>query len=547
MRTSDLLVKALENEGVEYIFGIPGEENLDLLDSLRTSSIKLILTRHEQAAGFMAAAYGRLTGRTGVCLSTLGPGATNFATCASYALLGGMPVLFITGQKPIKKSKQGRFQIINVVRMMEPITKFARQIVDGNNVAALVRESFRIAEREKPGPVHLELPEDVAAETVDRQPFACTKVARPGASQRALAHAAELLQQAKRPLLAIASGANRQQTFGALREFVEKSGLYFFTTQMGKGVVDERHPRCLGTAALSADDYLHCAIDRADVIMLVGHDVAEKPPFLMRPGGQTIIHVASDPAQIDDVYFPQHEVVGCVAADMHSLAELVQPRDSWDNDYFGRVRQEIDEHVFGEKADASAFPNVPQRIVADVRAAMPSDGVLSLDNGMYKLWFARNYRAHEPNTLLLDNALATMGAGLPGAIGAKIAQPERQVLAVCGDGGFMMNSQELETALRLGLDLVVLVLRDDGYGMIKWKQGGAGFKNFGLDFKNPDFVRYAESYGAAGHRIEETGQLTPTLQRCFAEGGVHLVEVPVDYSENETVFYEQLREKTCVI
>ncbi len=547
MRTSDLLVRALESEGVEHIFGIPGEENLDLLDSLRESSIKLVLTRHEQAAGFMAAAYGRLTGRTGVCLSTLGPGATNFTTSASYALLGGMPVLFITGQKPIRKSKQGRFQIIDVVRMMEPITKFARQIVDGNNVAHLVRECFRIAESEKPGPVHLELPEDIAAENVDRAPFDRTVVAPPGASQAALARAADLLEKAKRPLLAIASGANRRQTFPAIRSFVEQSGMYFFATQMGKGVVDERHPHCLGTAALSNDDYLHCAIDRADVIMLVGHDVSEKPPFLMHENGPTVIHLAFDPAQMDDVYFPHHEVIGCIAANVNELARLVEPSDGWDNAYFGRVRAEIERQVYGEKSDSQLFPNVPQRIVYDIRQAMPSDGILSLDNGMYKIWFARNYRAHEPNTMLLDNALATMGAGLPGAIGAKIALPERDVVAICGDGGFMMNSQELETAVRLGLDLVVIVLRDDGYGMIKWKQAGAGFENFGLEFGNPDFVRYAESYGAKGTRITATGELTATLERCFQQGGVQLIEVPVDYSENEAVFFEQLRNKTCVL
>ncbi len=547
MKTSDLLVQCLENEGVEYIFGIPGEENLDFLESLRQSKIKLILTRHEQAAGFMAATVGRLTGRVGVCLSTLGPGATNFMTSAAYALLGGMPVLFITGQKPIRASKQGRFQIIDIVQMMDPVTKFARQIVDGNNVPNLVRECFRIARAEKPGPVHLELPEDIAAEEIARDPFDVTTVLPPGASQRAIAEAVRLIKAAKHPLLLIASACNRNDSAPALRDFVDRTGIYFFSTQMGKGAVDERHPRCLGTAALSDKDYLHCAIDRADLIINVGHDVSEKPPFIMRRGGQTVIHLAYFPAEMDDVYFPQHEVIGCTATNMRMLADAIEPSPNWDFSYFERVQAEINTHVFAEKADEDSFPNVPQRIVADLRQAMPSDGILSLDNGMYKIWFARNYRAHEPNTMLLDNALATMGAGLPAAIGAKLMCPERKVVAICGDGGFMMNSQEMETAVRLGLDLVVIVLRDNGYGMIKWKQAGGGFPVFGLDFGNPDFIEYAKSYGARGVRIKRTGQLVEALSSAFAEGGVHLIEVPVDYSENEAVFLDALQRKTCTL
>ncbi len=547
MKTTDLLVKCLEREGVQFIFGIPGEENLDFVESLRNSNIKLILTRHEQAAGFMAATVGRLTGRVGVSLATLGPGATNFVTSAAYALLGGMPVLFITGQKPIRANKQGRFQIVDIVRMMEPVTKFTEQIVDGNNVPHLVRECFRLARAEKPGPVHLELPEDIAAEKVDREPFTVTSVVPPGASHSAICKAAEMIQDAERPLLLIASACNRNESSGALLDFVERTGIYFFSTQMGKGAVDERHARSLGTAALSDQDYLHCAIERADLIINVGHDVSEKPPFLMQRGGQTVIHISYFPAEMDDVYFPQHEVIGCTTTNMHMLADAIEPSSSWDFDYFERVRGEIEKHVFTEKADADEFPNVPQRIVADLRQAMPDNGILSLDNGMYKIWFARNYQAHEPNTVLLDNALATMGAGLPAAIAAKIVHPDRKVVAICGDGGFMMNSQEMETAVRLELDLVVIVLRDNGYGMIKWKQAGAGFPDFGLDFGNPDFIKYAESYGARGVRIERTGQLALELQSAFTKGGVCLIEVPVDYSENEAVFLEALKQKTCII
>ena len=545
MKTSDLLVKCLETEGVEYVFGIPGEENLDLLESLRGSSIGLVLTRHEQAAGFMAATVGRLSGRVGVCLSTLGPGATNFMTSAAYALLGGMPVLFITGQKPIRASKQGRFQIIDIVHMMSPVTKFTRQLVDGNNVPNLMRECFRTACAEKPGPVHLELPEDIAAEPVEREPFEVTTVLPPGASERAIQTAVRMIQAAERPLLLIASACNRNDSSQALRDFVDRTGIYFFSTQMGKGAVDERHPRCLGTAALSEGDYLHCAIDRADLIINVGHDVSEKPPFIMQRGGKSVIHISYFPAEMDDVYFPQHEVIGCTATNMRMLADAIKPADGWECDHFERVRASVEREVFADKADEDSFPNVPQRIVADMRKVMPSNGILSLDNGMYKIWFARNYQAHEPNTVLLDNALATMGAGLPVAIAAKLLHPERAVVAICGDGGFMMNSQELETAVRLGLDLVVLVLRDNGYGMIKWKQTGVGFPTFGLDFGNPDFVQYANSYGARGVRIERTGQLIEEISHAFAEGGVHLIEVPVDYSENHAVFYERLKQMTC--
>ena len=547
MKASDLLVKCLENEGVEYIFGIPGEENLDFLDSLRNSKIKLILTRHEQGAGFIASVYGRLTGKVGVCLSTLGPGATNFMTCASYALLGGMPVLFLTGQKPIKKSKQGRFQIIDIVGSMRPVTKFTKQIVNGNNIPYVVRECFRIAEGEKPGPTHIELPEDIAAEEITRIPFDVTQVQSPCADRSALEKAAQMIMEARHPLVLIASGANRHKTHGALRKFVDKAGLYFFSTQMGKGAVDEGHSRCLGTAALSDNDYIHCAIDRADLIVNVGHDVSEKPPFFMhQEKSQQVIHMSYFPAEMDDVYFPNHEVIGCMAANLEMLADLVTPSKSWNNDYFGRIKQEIDQNLF-VKSDCDKFPNIPQRIVCDMRNAMAHDGILSLDNGMYKIWFARNYRAHAPNTVLLDNALATMGAGLPGAIAAKLVHPERQVVAVCGDGGFMMNSQELETAVRLKLNLIVVVFRDNSYGMIKWKQAGMGFPDFGLDFGNPDFVRYAESYGAQGTRITKTGQLPEVLQSSFERGGVHLIEVPVDYSENEKVFLQELKNKTCML
>lgn len=546
MNGAELFIKCLENEGVEYIFGIPGEENLFFLDALKDSTIRFILTRHEQAAGFMAATYGRLTGKPGVCLSTLGPGATNFVTSVAYALLGGMPVLFITGQKPIKNSKQGRFQIIDIVRMMEPLTKFTRQIVNADSIPSLVRDAFRIAGQEKPGPVHLELPEDIAADKTSGQAFQVITTPCPRADRQTIEEVAKIIQCARHPLLLIASGANRKHTCHALYEFLDKTGIFFFSTQMGKGVVDERRERSIGTAALSEHDYIHCAINRADLIINVGHDIVEKPPFIMKRDGMKVVHIDYSNARIDDIYFPQYEVIGDIAENLLALTAEIKPCDNQDAGHFKRIRSEIENHVYScNKNDA--FPSTPQKIVSDIRDSMPDDGIISLDNGIYKIWFARNYKAYESNTVLLDNALATMGAGLPVAISAKLIHPERKVAAICGDGGFMMNSQELETAVRLNIDLIVVVLRDNALGMIKWKQAGFGLQNFGLDFNNPDFVKYAESYGAKGHRIVREHTLTEVLKGCLATPGVHVIEVPVDYSENEKVFFEELKQKTCVL
>ena len=545
MKASDLFIRSLEQEGVEFIFGVPGEENLDFLESLRTSKIKLILTRHEQGAGFMAATYGRLTGKVGVCISTLGPGVTNFVTSAAYAQLGAMPILMISGQKPIKKSKQGRFQIIDVVEMMRPLTKFTKQIVHGNNIPVLVHEAMRLAKEERPGAVHLELPEDIAAEECSAAPFDAISTRRPTSDEKALDQAVEMIHASKLPLILIGAGANRNRISEALTKLMNKTGIYCFNTQMGKGVVDEGQPLFLGTAALSSKDYLHCAVDRADLIINVGHDVIEKPPFFMSAGGAKVIHINYFSSNVDEVYFPQLDVVGDIAGSIEQLAKKVDKCAHWGFSYFERVKKDVESHL-EEGSDDVRFPVIPQHLVKQVRKAMPKDGIIALDNGVYKIWFARNYKAFLPNTVLLDNALATMGAGLPSAIGAKIVNTDKKVMAICGDGGFMMNSQEMETAVRLGLNLVVMILRDDAYGMIKWKQAGMGFPDFGLDYGNPDFVKYAESYGAHGHRLQATDQLPALLDKCLNSQGVHLVEIPVDYSENKKVLIDELNSITCV-
>lgn len=541
-KASDLFVECLEKEGVEYIFGVPGEENLDFLDSLsRSKQIRLILTRHEQGAGFMAATYGRHTGKTGVCIATLGPGATNFVTAAAYATLGGMPMMMITGQKPIKKSKQGRFQILDVVTMMGPITKYTHQMQSSDNIPSRVREAIRLAEEEKPGATHIELPEDIADEYTDSVPIARSISRRPSADPKAVRAAVEALEAAKAPILVIGAGANRTSTSRMLLQFIEKTGIPFLTTQLGKGVIDERHPRFLGCAALSAGDFVHRAVEDSDCIVNIGHDVIEKPPFFMRDGGPTVIHLSTKTAEVDPVYFPGIEVIGDIANAIWQMKEDIVPSGSWRFDHMLAYRAAEVAHT-ANLSDDTRFPIFPPHLVEAVRAAMPDDGIICLDNGVYKIWFARGFTAYRPNTVLLDNALATMGAGLPSAMMSAMLYPDRKVMAICGDGGFMMNSQEMETAVRLKLNLTVLILRDDAYGMIRWKQANMGFVDFGLTYGNPDFVKYAESYGAHGHRVESAAHLAELLAHCRDTPGVHLIDCPVDYTENDQILNKDIKD-----
>jgi acetolactate synthase-1/2/3 large subunit len=453
-------------------------------------------------------------------------------------------MLMLTGQKPIKASKQGHFQILDVVEMMDPVTKYSRQIVHGSNVPAKIRVAFRVAEQERPGAVHLELPVDIAREEACSDfLFPIEKVRRPAAEAKAITLAVERLQEAKRPLLLIGAGANRSQTSKTLQAFVEKTGIPFFTTQMGKGVLDERQAMCLGTAALSENDILNQAIDAADLVVNVGHDVVEKPPFFMTPGGLDVIHVNYSPAEVDPVYFPRFQVIGDVANAVWQLTEAVVPQSHWETACFVKVREALRQQA-DERSSSDSFPLKPQRIVRDVRRALPEDGIVALDNGMYKIWFARNYPAYQPNTVLLDNALASMGAGLPSAMAAALIYPDRKVVAVCGDGGFMMNSQELETAVRLGMNLVVLIVRDDAYGMIRWKQEDMKLPDFGMALGNPDFVRYAESYGAHGHRVERTADLAGLLRKCLDAPGVHLIDCPIDYGDSQNELMERIPERS---
>jgi acetolactate synthase-1/2/3 large subunit len=488
----------------------------------------------------MAATHGRLTGRAGVCLSTLGPGALNLTTGAAYALLGAMPMIMITGQKGVLSHKQAKFQVVDIVSTMTPLTKMAQQIVSPATIPSIVREAFRVAREERPGPVHLELPEDIAAEPApSMSPVPSHPIDRPVASQVAVDRAAEMVLKAERPLVMLGAAASRPQLAEPLSSFVKRLQIPFFNTQMGKGAVTGGSGLYMGTAALSERDYVHWAIDRADLIIAIGHDTVEKPPFLMGRNGPTILHVGYLPATVEEVYFPHAELVGDVGPSLGLLADRLEgrlPKAGTLLDLRGKILSRIT-----DRSEERRYPLTPQRIVHDVRQVMPEDGIVCLDNGMYKIWFARNYRTHVANTLLLDNALATMGAGLPSAIVAAMLNPKRRVLAVCGDGGFMMSSQELETAVRLKLDLVVLILQDDAYGMIRWKQAVDGHPDFGMTFGNPDFVAYARAYGIKGSRVESADGLVPTLEAAFA-GGVQLVCVPVDYSENMRVLVDELRD-----
>ena len=539
IKGSELLVAALENEGVKYIFGIPGEENLDVVEALRNSSIELVLTRHEQAAAFMAATYGRLTGKPGVCMTTLGPGALNLTTGAAYALLGAMPMIMITGQKSILSSHQARFQIVNTIETMRPLTKISRQIVSPSIIPSIVREAFHLAEEESPGPVHLELPEDIAAEK-------CKKIALipphpieyPIASEPALDRAAEMIIHAKRPLVMLGAATSRPRAANALAQFILRTNLPYFTTQMGKGTVSGASEFYMGTAALSAQDYVHKAIEQADLIITIGHSTIEKPPFIMERTNLKVLHVGYQSATVEQVYFPQAELIGDIAPSLKLLADKIEGKIPHASTLLD-LREEILEKITSRSTEDHF---TPQRLVYDVRQVMPHDGILALDNGMYKIWFARNYRTQMANTLLLDNALATMGAGLPSAIMASLLYPNRRVMAVCGDGGFMMNSQELETAVRLKLNLVVLIIEDNAFGMIRWKQAVDHFPDFGMTFTNPDFIKYAEAYGAHGTKVDSIDNFKSILENAFTAGGVHLVIFPIDYSENKRVLVDELQQ-----
>jgi acetolactate synthase-1/2/3 large subunit len=542
MKAAELLVRQLEEEGVRYVFGLPGEENLHLLDAMRRGDLKVVITRHEQAAAFMAATYGRLTGRAGVCFSTLGPGATNLVTGVAHAQLIGAPLVSISAQKPRRKNWQGKFQLLDVPGIMNPVTKKTISISDPDRIPTVVRNAFKTAEAERPGAVHLELPEDVAEEETTAGVQRRGEVRRPLADSRAIERAGEMIAKAQNPLIILSSGANRKRITRQLLEFINRTGIYAVHTQMGKGVIPDDCEYSLFATGIHRRDYVNCGIDQADLIITVGYNIVEYPPFVWnRSLEKRILNVDFVESEPDPHFNPAVEVIGDIAHSFRELGQRISGKRSFP--VFARTRTLL-AHKISEKTEFR-YPPHPQEIVRSVREVLGPEDIVTLDNGIYKLWFSRLYPTFRPNTFLLDNALATMGAGLPAGIAAKMLHPEKKVLAVCGDGGFMMNSQELLTALRYRVPIVVLLLNDNAYGFVQWKQKNLNLPDFGMDLNNPDFARFAQSFGAHGVRVERGEILSRALEAAFSSKTVALVECPIDYSVNYEVFSVELENLVC--
>jgi len=528
-----LFIDCLVAHGVTHIFWVPGEENLDMLEAIRTSSLQLIVTRNEQTAVFMAATHGRLTGKVGVALATLGPGATNMMTWVAYAQLWWMPVMVITGQKPVKKSKQWRFQVIDVVSMMKPVTKFTTSLIDASRVSTTIAHAIHTAEDEKPWAVHIELPEDIAREDAHGyKPFTYDKTRRPIPDDKAIHNVISQLEHAKRPCILIGAWANRKRITNYLTKVIQKYNIPFFTSQMGKWVVDERLPQYLWTAALTSGDYLHEAIAQADLILAIGHDTIEKPTNLLEIGKTKLIHINFTEAEFNELYHPEVQIIGDIGNTLWRLYEADIDTSNWNltplREKANRAKQQLSETI-QQALDNDSI--TPARLAATVRTELQDDAIVCLDNGLYKVRFARNFPCYHPNTLLLDNALATMGAGYSAAMMTKLLEPNKQVIAIVGDGWIMMNLGDLETAVKLGIDLTILILNDNAYGMIKRKQNGMWLQDFGLDLANPDFVKLAEAFWAKGFRVNSPAEFLPTFRAAEAEKGVKIIEVAFVYPD----------------
>lgn len=545
MRSAELFVKCLENEGVEYIFGIPGEENLDVMDALLESDIRFVTVRHEQGAAFMADVYGRLTGRPGVCLGTLGPGATNLITGVADANMDRAPIIAIAGQGSTHRLHKESHQILDLVSMFDPISKYAVQIREPEIVPEIVRKAFKVAAAEKPGCSFIDYPENIAGTelTEEKKPLKVQEAKAPVPPADKIAQAAEVIAAAKNPLIMAGNGVIRGRAAYALRRFAEWLNIPVATTFMAKGVLPCSHPLSLGAVGLAANDYISCGFDRADVVVCVGYDLVEYHPYLWnKKDGLKIIHIDQLPAEVDENYILEVGVVGDLSAGLQRIAEQVPPKgDNWASTLHYTINQEVKE--FAEDAD---FPIKPQKILWDLRQVLkPEDTVIS-DVGAHKMWIARMYQAERPNTCIISNGFASMGIAVPGAIAARLAHPEHDVVAVTGDAGFMMNSQEIETAIRWGLSFVILIWTDSKYGLIKWHQDKRFGRNSHIDFTNPDFVKYAESFGAKGYRVESAEALLPTLQEALKCGTVAVVDCPVDYSQNMKLT-EKLGDLVCPI
>jgi acetolactate synthase-1/2/3 large subunit len=531
LNTAELLVQCLENEGVEYVFGLPGEENLHILQALKHSSIQFVTVRHEQGAAFMADVYGRLTGKAGVCLSTLGPGATNLMTGVADANLDGAPLVAITGQVGTDRMHIESHQYLDLVAMFAPVTKWNRQIVRPSNTAEIVRKAFKVAQSEKPGAVHIDLPENIAAMPVTGKPLTQDNREKTYASYRSTNQAAVAISKAKNPLIFAGNGVIRSGASEALTDFATQLNIPVANSFMGKGTIPYTHPLALWTVGLQQRDHINCAFEQSDLIIAIGYDLIEYSPKKWNPEGNiAIIHIDINPAEIDSSYIPLVEVVGDIA---DSLGEILKRADrtGLKTPIAASLRSEIRQN-YEQYAEDTGFPIKPQKIIYDLRQVMGPEDIVISDVGAHKMWMARNYHCDRPNTCIISNGFAAMGIAIPGAIAAKLVHPGQKVVAVTGDGGFMMNCQELETALRIGTPFVTLIFNDNGYGLIGWKQMTQfGETNF-VEFGNPDFVKFAESMGLKGYRVQSAEDLIPTLKTALAQDVPSVIDCPVDYREN---------------
>jgi acetolactate synthase-1/2/3 large subunit len=533
---AELIVECLENEGVTHVFGIPGEENIRLVDALSRSSIDYVLTRHEQGASFMAEVYGRLTGHAGVCSATLGPGAINLLLGVADATTNSTPVLALSAQVGMRRSYKESHQGVDLVSMFAPVTKWSALVATADSVPEMVRKAFKLAQTERPGAVYLAVPEDVesAEPAVDAKPLH-VNVPRPDDPSIAqIARAAEILAAARNPVLLAGHGAARADASGAVRRFAETLGIPVATTFHGKGVMPDDHPLALGAVGFMRHDYVNFGFDQADVIVAAGYELQEFDPVRINPRGDTkIIHIHRFPAEVDvhyDVAVGLHADIG---RSLDALAAAVT-REHPSAAGGERIRELLAAELDGGRADDS-FPLAPARIVADTRAALRNDDIVLVDTGALKMWMARLYPTYEPNTCLISNGLSTMAWTLPGAIAAKLARPAAKVLVATGDGAFLMNSQEIETALRIGTPMVILIWVDGAYGLISWKMDLEIGHNVDTTFGNPDFVAYAESFGAKGYSITSADELLPTLRRALDDDTVSVIACPVDYSANSAL------------
>ncbi|QKW38156.1 acetolactate synthase large subunit [Actinomadura sp. NAK00032] len=528
-----LLVRTLEAEGVEYVFGIPGEENIHFVNALNDSSIRYVLVRHEQGAAFMAEIYGRLTGRAGVASATLGPGAINLQLGVADATTNSTPVVAISAQVGLDRIYKESHQIIDLVSLFRPITKWAELAPRAEALPEMVRKAFKTAQTERPGAVYLAIPEDVEAAKVDPGlaplPVNTVRTQEPSPSQ--IARAADVLALARRPVVLAGHGATRAGAGDALVYFSEHLGLPVATTFNGKGVFPDDHRNALGAVGFMRHDYVNFGFDEADVLIAVGYELQEFDPVKVNPAAdKKIIHIHQFPAEVDDHYPVEVGVQGDISRSLYALADSVHRR--FDNHETGRRIREMLRRELAEGAAEGGHPLSPRRVVADIRAAMGREDIVLADTGAVKMWMARMYPTYEPNTLLVSNGLSSMGFAVPGAIAAKLARPDRRVLAATGDGAFLMNSQELETAVRENIPITVLIWDDSAYGLIGWKMDLELGRSSHITFGNPDFVKYAESFGATGYRVESADELLPTLRKALAEDAVSVVTVPVDYSHN---------------